>query len=254
MVGQRELVARRAAQADDVPDVGPFDLARRHQHGALDLPALGVEPRRAVGLPDRAMRAEPGGMPAARGEGPHAGDPIAALAFDGAHPRPRPPGQHGARIVAEDLLRHRHGEIGRRHRAAAGLAQAPGGRGVGLGDGLDDMEEGDGIGLDAVGGTRHQQAEQPRLVQLVQKGRRQAALFLDLVGRRLDDRPQRFGARDDGGIAGEVGGRRDERFQMFPLRGLAEIVDHPGGREPAVADGGEAPVCPSKRRETGEIR
>ena len=178
-------------------------------------PAVGVGLARAVGQEHRAMCAEPGGVAAARGEGPHAGDAIAAFAFDGAHPGARPPGQHRTWIVAEDLLRHRHGEIGCRHRAAAGLAQAPGGRGVCLGDGLDDMEEGDRIGLDAVGRARHQQAEQPRLVQLVQKGVWQAALFLDLVRGGLDDRPQRFGAGNDGGIACEVDGRRNERFQCF---------------------------------------
>ena len=148
--------------------------------------AVGVESGRAVGREDRAMRAEPGRVPAARGEGPHAGDPVAALAFDRADPGPGPPGQHGARIVAEDRLRHRQVEIGRRHGAAAGLAQAPGGRGIGLGDGFDDMEEGDGIGLDPVRRARQQQAEQPRLVQLVEQRRRQPARVLDLVRRRRD--------------------------------------------------------------------
>ena len=69
---------RRAAQADDVPDVGPRHLAGAHQHGALDRPAVGVGLARAVGQEDRAMGAEPGGVPAARGEGPDAGDLVAA--------------------------------------------------------------------------------------------------------------------------------------------------------------------------------
>ena len=228
MVGQRELVARRAAQADDVPDVGPLDLAR---HGTSmvrsTLPAVGVEPRRAVGLEDRAMRAEPGRVPAARGEGPHAGDPVAALAFDRPHPWARAPGQHGARIVAEDLLRHRQVEIGRRHGAAAGLAEAPGGRGVGAGDGLDHMEEGDGIGLDAVGRARQQQAEQPRLVQLVEQRRRQPALVLDLVRRRRDGGPHRLGAGDHGRIAGKIGRSRDQRVQDHALPNRRASVGAP---------------------------
>ncbi len=131
-VVQRELVAGGAAQADRVPDVGPFDVLGAHQHGALLLHAVGIEPRRAVGLVDRAMGAEPGRVPAAGREGPDAGDPVAALAFDRLDLGAGTPGQHRARIVAEDRVRHRQIEIGRRHRAAAGLAQAPGGRGVGL--------------------------------------------------------------------------------------------------------------------------
>ena len=103
MVGERELVARRAAQADHVPDVGPFDLVRCVTSMVRSSwRPFGPEPRRAVGLADRAMRAEPGGMPAARGEGPYAGDFVAALAFDRLDPRAGPPGQHGARVVAED--------------------------------------------------------------------------------------------------------------------------------------------------------
>jgi hypothetical protein len=187
MVGEGELVARRAAQADRVPDVGPRHFFALYQHGALELAAVGPESRRAVGLVDRTVCPEPGGVPAARGEGPHAGDLVAALAFDGFHPGAGAPGQHGARIVAEDRLGHGQIEIGGRHGAAAGLAQAPGGAGIGAGDGLDDMEEGDGVGLDPVRRARHQQAEQLRLVQFVQKRRRQPASVLDFIRRRLDD-------------------------------------------------------------------
>src|SRR5216683_6556413 len=104
MVGEGELVARRAAQADRVPDVGPRDLSAAHQHRALELTAGRAEARRAVGLIDRAVRAEPGGVPAARGEGPHAGDLVAAVALDRLDPGAGPPGQDRARIVAEDRL------------------------------------------------------------------------------------------------------------------------------------------------------
>ncbi len=147
---QRELVAGGAAQADRVPDVGPLHVLGAHQHGAL---LLQRRWRRVCGEPsaveDRAMRAEPGRVPAAGGEGPDAGHPVAALAFDRPDLGAGTPGQHRARI-AEDRARHRQVEIGRRHRAAAGLAQAPGGRRIGPGDGLDDVEEGDGIGFDPV--------------------------------------------------------------------------------------------------------
>ena len=56
MIGDRELVGRRAAQPDDVPDVGPGHLARAHQHGPLDRPAVAAELGRAVGLEDRAWQ------------------------------------------------------------------------------------------------------------------------------------------------------------------------------------------------------
>ena len=39
---QRELVAGGAAQADGVPDVGPFDVLGAHQHGALERRAIGI--------------------------------------------------------------------------------------------------------------------------------------------------------------------------------------------------------------------
>src|SRR5882757_10063687 len=92
MVGEGELVARRAAQADRAPAVGPHRLFALHQHGALELAAVGPESQRAVGLIDRTVRAEPGGVPAARGEGPHAGDLVAAVALDRLDPRAGPPG------------------------------------------------------------------------------------------------------------------------------------------------------------------
>src|SRR5271157_4018416 len=50
-----------------------------------------------------------------------------------------PPGDDPA-LPAEDLPRHLGIEISRRHRTAAGLAEAPGGAGVVLGDFLDDFD------------------------------------------------------------------------------------------------------------------
>src|SRR5262249_39075717 len=137
-----------------------------------ELAAVGSDPWRAVGLPDRTMCAEPGRVPASRGESPHAGYHVAALALDRPGLGAGAPGQDGPRIVAEDRPGHWQIEIGRRHGAAAGLAQAPRRAGVTARDGLDDMEEGDGVGLDATRRARQQQAEQLRLVQLVEQLRR----------------------------------------------------------------------------------
>lgn len=108
-----------------------------------------------------------------RGEGPHARDLVAALAFDRPDLGAGAPGEHRARIVAENCMRHREVEIGRRHGAAARLAQAPRVRAIGAGDGLDDVEEGEGIGLDPVRRARQQEAEQASLMELVEQCRRQ---------------------------------------------------------------------------------
>src|SRR5258708_7481702 len=140
--------------------------------------------------------AMPSPMPAARGEGRCPGNLVAVVALARLAPGAGAPGQCRARIVAEDRLGHGKLEIGGRHGAAAGLAQAPGGAGVGARDGLDDMEEGNRIGLDSVRRARQQHAEQPRLVELVQKRRRQPALVLDFVRRRLDGRPQHLATGD----------------------------------------------------------
>src|SRR5438270_11999363 len=111
------------------------------------------------------MRTTPGGMTTAGGKRPYPRDPITAVAFDRLDPRAGTPGKHRARIAAEDRVRHRKVEVGRRHRATAGLAKAPGGRSVGARDGFDHMEEGDGIGLDPVRRAWQQKAEQLRPMQ-----------------------------------------------------------------------------------------
>ena len=209
---QRELVAGGTAQAHRVPDVGPFDVLGAHQHGALLRNAVGFEFGRAVGLEDRAMRAEPAGVTAAGSECPHPGDFISAVAFDCLDLGAGAPGEHRARIVAEDRTRHRQVEIGRRHRATAGLAEAPGGRTVGACDGLDHMEEGNGIGLDPVRRARQQEAEQFRLMQLVEQGWRQTTAALDLVGGGCDRCADRLGARDHAPVTGKVCGIRGQRL------------------------------------------
>ncbi len=154
-------------------------------------------------------------MPATRGKGPDARDPVAALAFDRPDFRTGTPGQHRAGVVTEDRMRHRQIEIGCRHRAAAGLAQAPRRRCIGLRDGLGHMEEGDGIGLDPVRRAWQQQPEQPRLMELVEQCWRQPPRALDLARRRANGGTDVRGARDHGGIAGKIGQRRGRRVREW---------------------------------------
>ena len=209
---QRELVAGGAAQADRVPDVGPFDVLGSHQHGALQRHAVGFQSGSAVGRKDRTMRAEPGRVPTTGGKGPHARDPVAALAFDRADLGPGTPGQYRARIP-EDRARHRQIEIGRRHRTAAGLAEAPGRGRIGLGDGFNDMEEGDGIGFDPVGRARQQQTKQLRVVQPVEQRRRQPARTLNVVSGCRHIGTNSLGTGDDRPVTGKVGSSRDQIIQ-----------------------------------------
>ncbi len=139
-VVERELVAGGAAQADRVPDVGPLHVLGAYQHGPLERGAVGVVFGRPVGGVDRAVRPEPGRMPAAGCKGPHAGHPASRLRIRPRGPWGQAPRQNRARI-AEDRLRHRQVQIGRRHCAAAGLAEAPGGGRIGFGDGFNDVEK-----------------------------------------------------------------------------------------------------------------
>ena len=66
------------------------------------------------------------------------------------------------------------------------------------------MEEGDGIGLDPVGRTRQQQAEQPRLMQPVEQIGRQPAGCLNFVGGGRNHVPDRLGAGDHVTVAGKI--------------------------------------------------
>jgi hypothetical protein len=161
------------------------------------------------------MCAEPGRVPAAGCKRPDAGHPVAALAFDRANLGAGSPGQHRPRI-AEDRLRDRQVEIGRRHRAAAGLAQAPGGRSIGLRDGFDDMEKRHRIGLDPVGRAWQQQTEQLRIMQLVEEGGRQPARRFDLVGSGRDIGADGFGPCDHRGVARKIGSICDLCVQGRP--------------------------------------
>ena len=168
------------------------------------------------------MRPEPGRMPATGCKGPHAGHPVAAFAFDRANPGAGPPRQHRARI-AEDRLRHRQVEIGRRHRATAGLAEAPGGGSIGLGDGFDDVEKSDGIGFDPVGRARQQQTKQLRVVQLVEQRGRQPARALDVVGSCRNIRTYGLGPGDHRLVAGKIGRVCDRCIQDHACRSISSL-------------------------------
>ena len=162
-------------------------------------------------------------MPAAGSKGPHAGNPVAAFAFDRANPGTWSPGQHRARI-AEDRPRHGEVEIGGRHRAAAGLAEAPGRGGIGFGDGFDDVEEGDGIGFDPVGRARQQQAEQLRVVQPVEQRRWQPARIFDVVGSGRDIGADGLGPGDHRPVACEIGRLCDRSVQGYVCHTLAVMA------------------------------
>src|SRR5260370_32929371 len=88
------------------------------------------------------MATQPSRVVATAGKAPGRGDPVAAL-DDSRLAGPRAPGEDAARS-AKDLLGGGRIEIGRGHRAAGALVQAPRRTGVALGDFLDDPELGCG--------------------------------------------------------------------------------------------------------------
>ena len=134
-------------------------------------------------------------MLAAAGKAPPAVDDIAAVDDDRFGARGRAPGD-GTVGSGKNLARDFWVEIARRLRARHLLRQAPGGRGVGGGDGLDHLVEGNHIGRAAAERSRQQHAEQAGLVQRRDDLRHDAPLGLDAVARGLDHRHQRRGARD----------------------------------------------------------
>ena len=109
-----------------MPGVVDRRLRRPEQHGAHHRPSGGIEPRLAVALVDLRMPAHPGGVGAAAGEPPFAGDAVAAVD----HLRlgraaGRSPGDDRFRR-AEHLARDLRIEEAGRVRARQRLRHAPG--------------------------------------------------------------------------------------------------------------------------------
>ncbi len=165
-----------------MPDIGHRCLRLGEQQGAEDRAAVGPQPRRPVSGQDRDMGAEPGRMMAAAGKAPGPGQAIAARRHSRLARAGRSPGDDPAR-AAENLPRHLGCEIGGGHRAAAGLAEAPGDARVGLRDLLDHRHITGGRQLGAAQRARQQQTEQPALGQRRDQRLGQFPAFLDRLGR-----------------------------------------------------------------------
>ena len=184
-----------AAQADHVPDVVHRGAGHRKQDGADLRRAVRLAPRRAVGLDDADMGAEPARLPRAGGKIPARAGLVAAgnrlhFMVD------RAPGQNAGRDV-EDFVGGVGIEIGRGHGADAALAEAPRGRGIGLGDLLLHLHEGFERRLGAAETLRQQRAIKPVLDQRLRHRRRQPPRPLDLVGFARDQGRQRARALDE---------------------------------------------------------
>jgi hypothetical protein len=168
-----------------MPDIGEFRTRLREQQGAHNRTAVRTQLRCPVGREDRHMSAEPGCVVAAAGEAPGSGQPIAAgyrPSFGGTRWAPR----DDPAFSAKDFESHFGIEMSRGHRTTAGLAQAPGGAGVVLGDFLDHRDIGCGAQFSAAEGTRQQQAEQSALRQRLDDRIGQLATALDFLGRYLE--------------------------------------------------------------------
>ncbi len=140
------------------------------------------------------MRADPAGMPAAAGEIPAAGNPVAA----GHRDRPRLVGRapgHGRARVAPDLARRGEVHIGRDQPGAVGDRHAPGDRAVGPRQLLDRAYIGAGLDLVAADRARQQHAEEPRLMERVEEARRQPPGRFDRISGGKDRRGEVAGAR-----------------------------------------------------------
>ena len=164
-----------------MPIVGDGGELARKQRGDLDHAAIGGQPGLAVRLVDRAMSGEPGGVAAAAGEMPMAGNEKAAIGGDrAASRRKRAPGEKGRR--RENLARRVRLERGREGRADRGLGHAPRRAGLGPGDLLDGFDEGRRRHLLAAEGARQQHMEQAGLAEGCDHLGRQFARGLDFGG------------------------------------------------------------------------
>ena len=212
-----------AAQSDHVPDVVHRGAGHRKQDGADLRRAIRLAPRRAIGLDDADMGAEPARLPRAGGEIP------ARAGFVAARNRlhfmiDRAPGQNAGRDV-EDFVGGIGIEIGRGHGADAALAKAPRGRGIRLGDLFLHLHESFQRSLGAAKTLRQQRAIKPVLDQRLGHRRRQPPRPLDLVGFARDQGRQRACTLDE-----VEAGMLTHAFLAFFLGlflCLAAMVTHP---------------------------
>ena len=141
------------------------------------------------------MRAHPVRGAAAGGKAPAAADPVAAGHRFGLAGVRRTPGDDGAGIGEDGAGGFQFQERGDEG-GGVGDEGNPGDRAIGAAEFLDGAEIEPGLDLVAADGTRHQHAEDPRLVQVVQQGSGNALGAFQLVGMRLDRRLQPLCAGD----------------------------------------------------------
>jgi hypothetical protein len=146
MVVKLIAVAAGAAQPEHMPVVDDLGLRFAKDHRAHDGSAIRREAWRAVRLEHRNMAAEPAGVAAAGRKAPAPGDPVAALDRDGAAGagHVRSPGEDAARS-AEHLAGDFRRQVGRDHRAAGILPEAPGRAAVAAGQLFEDRGVGQRI-------------------------------------------------------------------------------------------------------------
>ncbi len=204
----RIRVAAGALQPNDVPDVLHGGAALGKDQRALHRQAGRVQPRRAVGFENRAVRADPVGVATAACELPGAADAEAVRCGDRPAAAARRADRHQrARIGRENLVRRLVVERSADHRGGRRLRNAPSGAGVGLGEFFDRLDQGDRRCLRTAERARDQHAEQAGLMQRVHDLGREFALRLDPRRRRSDHRGERPGARhkvDLRGLGGAI--------------------------------------------------
>ena len=206
------------------------DRAQQRPHGRS---AGGIQPQRAVGLHHVAMRAHPGGLAAAGGEAPLAGDAVAARHGDRLRLVRRSPGDDGARIGEDRAHRLRRQER-RDQRRAVGDEDVPADRAVVPADLLDRAQIDPWFQLVAIDRARQQHAAQPRGVQLRQQRLGNALRALDRIGGGLD-RGAKF-ARAGNGVGGgrcdkvhaALAARAGARCQLATCRSKGRRHPRPG--------------------------
>src|SRR5262249_15958109 len=140
------IVARGAAQPDDVPGVLDVGLLAAEEHGAIDRIAFRIPARLIRGFEDRRMPAHPGGVGAAAGKSPFAGDAVTAVDDDGlGYSRGRPPPEQRVGCP-KHLVCNFWVEKSGRVRARGRLCKTPGRACIRGRDRLDNLLEGERTG------------------------------------------------------------------------------------------------------------